>query len=310
MVNKKAEIIRVHLPPDANCLLSVGEHCLRSRDYVNVVVAGKQPALDYLAIDDAVADCTRGLGIWPWTSNDDGVDPDVVLACAGDNALIPVYTLPEDAAAALAAAARHGEARAQPEWSRAKVTPPPRCDEAAALIAKELEAGDGWLEPEAVDALARCYGLPLVGAVAARTPAEAARVAAEFAGPVALKAVVPGLVHKTDAGAVRLGLTGSTAMLRAARRMKRALRGAGHEPSGLPASRAGHRTDARGSASGPSVLRLNRGINPSRCTFRFPIAVHFSIPVDNRCASCLGLNLGRLPRRRPLALATRMPSRV
>ena len=84
VVNKKAEIIRVYLPPDANCLLSVGEHCLRSLNYVNVVVAGKQPALDYLAIDDAVAHCTRGLGIWPWASNDDGEDPDVVLACAGD----------------------------------------------------------------------------------------------------------------------------------------------------------------------------------------------------------------------------------
>jgi xylulose-5-phosphate/fructose-6-phosphate phosphoketolase len=84
VVNKKAEIIRVYLPPDANCLLSVGDHCLRSRDYVNVIVAGKQPSLDYLTIDEAVAHCTRGLGIWAWASNDDGEDPDVVLACAGD----------------------------------------------------------------------------------------------------------------------------------------------------------------------------------------------------------------------------------
>jgi xylulose-5-phosphate/fructose-6-phosphate phosphoketolase len=84
VVNKKAEIVRVYLPPDANCLLSVGDHCLRSRDYVNVIVAGKQPALDYLTIDEAIAHCTRGLGIWPWASNDDGEDPDVVLACAGD----------------------------------------------------------------------------------------------------------------------------------------------------------------------------------------------------------------------------------
>jgi xylulose-5-phosphate/fructose-6-phosphate phosphoketolase len=84
VVNKKAEIIRVYLPPDANCLLSVGDHILRSRDYVNVVVAGKQPSLDYLTIDEAVAHCTRGLGIWPWASNDDGADPDVVLGCAGD----------------------------------------------------------------------------------------------------------------------------------------------------------------------------------------------------------------------------------
>jgi xylulose-5-phosphate/fructose-6-phosphate phosphoketolase len=84
VVNKKAEIVRVYLPPDANCLLSVGDHCLRSRNYVNVIVAGKQAALDYLTIDEAVAHCTRGLGIWPWASNDDGEDPDVVLACAGD----------------------------------------------------------------------------------------------------------------------------------------------------------------------------------------------------------------------------------
>ena len=83
VVNKKAEVIRVYLPPDANCLLSVADHCLRSRNYVNVIVAGKQPALDYLSIDEAILHCTRGIGIWDWASNDDG-DPDVVLACAGD----------------------------------------------------------------------------------------------------------------------------------------------------------------------------------------------------------------------------------
>jgi xylulose-5-phosphate/fructose-6-phosphate phosphoketolase len=84
VVNKKAEIIRVYLPPDANCLLSVADHCLRSRRYVNVIVAGKQPALDYLTIEEAIAHCTRGVGIWDWASNDQGVEPDVVLACAGD----------------------------------------------------------------------------------------------------------------------------------------------------------------------------------------------------------------------------------
>jgi xylulose-5-phosphate/fructose-6-phosphate phosphoketolase len=83
VVNKKAEIIRVYLPPDANTLLSVADHCLRSRHYVNVIVAGKQPALDYLSMEDAILHCTRGLGIWEWASNDDG-KPDVVLACAGD----------------------------------------------------------------------------------------------------------------------------------------------------------------------------------------------------------------------------------
>src|SRR5437870_8878124 len=84
VLNKKAEIIRVYLPPDANTLLSVADHCLRSRDYVNVVVAGKQPALDYLSMDDAIAHCTRGLGIWGWASSDGDGEPDVVMACAGD----------------------------------------------------------------------------------------------------------------------------------------------------------------------------------------------------------------------------------
>jgi len=84
VMNKKAEIIRVYLPPDANCLLSVADHCLRSRDYVNVIVAGKQPQPDWLPMNDAVIHCTRGAGIWEWASNDDGGEPDVVMACAGD----------------------------------------------------------------------------------------------------------------------------------------------------------------------------------------------------------------------------------
>jgi xylulose-5-phosphate/fructose-6-phosphate phosphoketolase len=84
VVNKKAEIIRVYLPPDANTLLSVADHCLRSRDYVNVVVAGKQPALTYLPMEDAIVHCTRGIGIWEWASNDEGGAPAVVLGCCGD----------------------------------------------------------------------------------------------------------------------------------------------------------------------------------------------------------------------------------
>jgi xylulose-5-phosphate/fructose-6-phosphate phosphoketolase len=83
VISKKAEIVRVYLPPDTNTLLSVADHCLRSRNYVNLIVAGKQPALNYLTMDEAVAHCTRGLGIWPWAGNTDG-EPDVVLACAGD----------------------------------------------------------------------------------------------------------------------------------------------------------------------------------------------------------------------------------
>jgi len=84
VVNKKAEIVRVYLPPDANCLLSVTDHCLRSRNYVNVIVAGKQPAPQWLTMDQAVKHCTAGLGIWEWASNDKGGEPDVVMACCGD----------------------------------------------------------------------------------------------------------------------------------------------------------------------------------------------------------------------------------
>jgi len=84
VVNKKAEVVRVYLPPDANTLLSVMDHCLRSRDYVNVIVAGKQPAPQWLDMDAAVRHCSVGLGIWTWASNDQGGVPDVVMACAGD----------------------------------------------------------------------------------------------------------------------------------------------------------------------------------------------------------------------------------
>ena len=82
--NKSAEITRIYLPPDANCLLSVADHCLRSEDYVNVIVADKQPHLVYLDMDAAVIHCTKGIGIWEWASNDAGAEPDVVMASAGD----------------------------------------------------------------------------------------------------------------------------------------------------------------------------------------------------------------------------------
>ncbi|MDB6027640.1 MAG: phosphoketolase [Verrucomicrobiales bacterium] len=84
VVNKKAEIIRVYLPPDANTLLSVTDHCLRSRNYVNVIVAGKQSAPQWLNMDAAIKHCTAGIGIWPWAGNDQGGEPDVVMACCGD----------------------------------------------------------------------------------------------------------------------------------------------------------------------------------------------------------------------------------
>jgi xylulose-5-phosphate/fructose-6-phosphate phosphoketolase len=84
VANKKADIVRIYLPPDANTLLSITDHCLRSRNYINVIVAGKQPAMQWLNMDDAVKHCTAGLGIWEWASNDEGSEPDVVMACAGD----------------------------------------------------------------------------------------------------------------------------------------------------------------------------------------------------------------------------------
>src|SRR4029450_11186541 len=84
VVNKKAQIIRVYLPPDANCLLSVADHCLRSRHLVNVIVAGKQPAPQWLSIDAAIRHCEAGIGVWDWASSDDAGVPDVVMACCGD----------------------------------------------------------------------------------------------------------------------------------------------------------------------------------------------------------------------------------
>jgi xylulose-5-phosphate/fructose-6-phosphate phosphoketolase len=84
VVNKKADVVRVYLPPDANCLLSVADHCLRSRNYVNVIVAGKQPELQWLDMEAAIEHCTNGIGIWDWASNDNNSEPDVVMACAGD----------------------------------------------------------------------------------------------------------------------------------------------------------------------------------------------------------------------------------
>ena len=84
VANKTADIIRIYLPPDANTLLSVTDHCLRSRNYINVIVAGKQPQMQWLGMDAAVKHCTAGLGIWEWASNDEGFEPDVVMACAGD----------------------------------------------------------------------------------------------------------------------------------------------------------------------------------------------------------------------------------
>ncbi|MEO8416849.1 MAG: phosphoketolase family protein, partial [Ginsengibacter sp.] len=90
VINKKADVVRVYLPPDANCLLSVFDHCLRSRHYVNVVVAGKHPLPQWLTMDEAVVHCTEGIGIWQWASNDQGSEPDVVMACCGDTPTLEI----------------------------------------------------------------------------------------------------------------------------------------------------------------------------------------------------------------------------
>ena len=126
VVNKKAEIVRVYLPPDANCLLSVADHCLRSRDYVNVIVAGKQPALDYLPMDEAIAHCTRGIGIWEWASSDAGGEPDVVLGVRGRRADARDPVGRGHAARAPARAEGAGRQRRRPHAPAAGVRAPAR----------------------------------------------------------------------------------------------------------------------------------------------------------------------------------------
>ena len=90
VANKKADTVRIYLPPDANCLLSVADHCLRSRNYVNVIVAGKHSLPQWLTMDQAVIHCSEGIGIWEWASNDQGSEPDVVLACCGDTPTLEI----------------------------------------------------------------------------------------------------------------------------------------------------------------------------------------------------------------------------
>jgi acyl-CoA synthetase (NDP forming)/RimJ/RimL family protein N-acetyltransferase len=162
-----------------------------------------------------------------------GQEPPAALRDAG----IPVHGFPEDAARALGAAARYGATRARMPSPPAEVRPAPRRDEAAAVIARALASGAEWLAPGAVEQLADCYGLPLAAGRVVRTPAQAADAAAELGGAVALKAVALGLVHKTDAGAVRLALRGRTAVLRAAREMKQSLHAAGHTLTGFHVQR-------------------------------------------------------------------------
>jgi acyl-CoA synthetase (NDP forming) len=154
-----------------------------------------------------------------------GAEPPARLRAAG----IPTYAFPEDAARALGAAARRTRALDRQDSPPAEVRPAPFRDEAAALLAGALASGLDWLEPDAVDQLARCYGLPFVSGRLTRTPAAAADAPAELGSAVALKAIGPGLLHKTDVG----GLRGKSAVLRAARAMRADLRGAGLEPTGF-----------------------------------------------------------------------------
>jgi len=142
---------------------------------------------------------------------------------------LPTFRYPEDAARALARAAEHAAWRAAPR-GELPVFADLRPDEAAAIVAHALGAGAEWLDPRDASALLACYGLPLAPQRLARTPTAAARAAAELGGPVALKAVAPGLLHKRDAGGVALGLAGPTAVRRAARAMGERLAAAGRAP--------------------------------------------------------------------------------
>jgi len=193
--------------------------------YVPTLVLGPEAAAE--AIAGAVREAGRPLTVAVAFLTGDA--PPAALRDAG----IPAYGFPEDAARALGAAARRGAMLARPDSPIAAVDPAPDHDETAAILAGALNAGGGWLDPRAVEALARCYGLPLVPGRIVRTPAEAADAAAALGGAVALKALATGLVHKTDAGAVRLDLRGRAAVLRAARAMAAALRAAGHPPDGF-----------------------------------------------------------------------------
>jgi acyl-CoA synthetase (NDP forming)/L-amino acid N-acyltransferase YncA len=237
-----ADAAGLELPADPVDLLGDAT-AQRLRDAV--AAAAADPSFDALAIvyvptyvlgpDAAAQAILDGLG-----RADRAPRPVAAVFLSGDaaptalrEAAIPVYDFPEDAARAVAAAADYGAVRAGPMPVPAEVAPAPLRDEAAAVLARALASGEEWLGPDAVADLARCYGLPLVESRIVGTPAEAAEAAAELAGPVALKAVAEGLVHKTDAGAVRIGLSGRSAVLRAARDMRRSLRQAGFDVTGF-----------------------------------------------------------------------------
>jgi acetyl coenzyme A synthetase (ADP forming)-like protein len=148
------------------------------------------------------------------------------------NAPLPAFRYPEDAARALGRAAEHGAWRATPR-GRLPSFADERSDEAAAILAQALARGTTWLDPHDVHGLLACHGLPLTPQRIARTPTAAARAAAQLGGPVALKAIVPGLLHKSDVGAVAIGLTSPTAVRRAAQEMRTTLTDNGHAPEGF-----------------------------------------------------------------------------
>ena len=116
VLTQRGDVVRIYLPPDANCLLSVADHCLRSRSYVNLIVIDKQPQLQWLTMDEAIEHCTRGAGIWEWAGTDDGTgDPDIVLACAGDVVTMETVAAAQILRRTAAGPARPGRQRRRPD---------------------------------------------------------------------------------------------------------------------------------------------------------------------------------------------------
>jgi acetyl coenzyme A synthetase (ADP forming)-like protein len=179
------------------------------------------------AMRDAVRSLPRRIPVLSVFLSASGVPPQL----RGDGVRIPSYAYPEDAARALAHVVRYAEHRARPEVTAPEFTDARR-DEAASLLARALERGPGWLRPAEVRSLFECWGLPLVRTEIVPSPEEAGRAAAAIGGPVALKAVAPGLVHKTEAGAVRVGLT-PAAVAEEARGMAERVASAGHAVEGF-----------------------------------------------------------------------------
>jgi len=175
-----------------------------------------------------VAQCDPGVPIVAVFMTSEGPPPQL----SADDARVPGYEFPEDAVRAISLTAKYGRWRARPRRSPASPAGT-RTDEAAAIISRELACDSGWLAPASVSSLLRCYGLPLIDSRIVHSADETVAAAAELGTPVALKAIAPGLVHKTDSGGVRLGLEGPDAVRTGARELDAAVRRAGFEPEGV-----------------------------------------------------------------------------